>query len=206
MNRTYGQCFIFSFQTKGRIKGLQTEIISFPKTEMITAFGDLRNSAGFHDDQAERRWAASSSASSRFSLISTSVRTNRVHSSFRGTAICYGEKRKTLCVICERFGKRCKAAQWTSRLFWEWTDPCLTILHLILLLYLLSSHLVSDRGPLWPWRAVLLGPLSDRRVIVVCVIFRGSAWAFYTTVSVTEREREGESRSTSRPGAEGVAV
>lgn len=40
-------------------------------------------------DQAVRRWAASSSASSLFSLISASVRTKRVHSSFRGTAICW---------------------------------------------------------------------------------------------------------------------
>lgn len=39
---------------------------------------------------AARRCAASSSASSRFSLISASVRTKRVHSSFRGTATCWG--------------------------------------------------------------------------------------------------------------------
>ncbi len=41
MNRTYGQCFIFLLQTKGRIKGLHTEIISFPKRDVITAFWDL---------------------------------------------------------------------------------------------------------------------------------------------------------------------
>lgn len=48
-------------------------------------------STGRRVDQAARRWAASSSASSLFSLISASVRTKRVHSSFRGTAVCWGQ-------------------------------------------------------------------------------------------------------------------
>ena len=42
-----------------------------------------------HGDYATRRCAASSSPSSRFSLISASVRTKRVHSSALGTQICW---------------------------------------------------------------------------------------------------------------------
>lgn len=41
VNRTYGQCFVFLLQTKGRIKGLHTEIISFLKRDVITAFWEL---------------------------------------------------------------------------------------------------------------------------------------------------------------------
>lgn len=71
-----------------------------PSHVVITSFPHIKTRAGIRWSlqhriplvcvvQTARRCAASSSASSLFSLISASVRTKRVHSSFRGTASCY---------------------------------------------------------------------------------------------------------------------
>lgn len=93
----------------------------------------------------------------------------------------------------ERFVKRCKVCVVvTQRMIKlllrlsEWTDPCLTIVHLVLLLYLLS-----DRGPLWPLKGrAVRAPLWQTYNCSVSSLEARSG--LFTRLSQRQNRSEGE--------------